>query len=198
MTALVRSQAAGRAAGTPGGRCVLGDLSSWDGLRPPPRGYDAYVHTAFECVGARRPRSTRRRSRCCRRWPRRGDAQALVYTSGIWVLGSTPGADETAPVNPAPLVAFRPAWNERVLEAAGDRHCGRASSGPASCSAAAGASSATCCGTPRTASCASSAAARTAGRSCTTAISRTSTCVSSATRGVGHLSRHRRQRRARG
>ena len=43
----------------------------------------------------------------------------VIYTSGIWVLGPTPSpADESAPLNPIELVAFRPAIEQRVLESA--------------------------------------------------------------------------------
>ncbi len=42
----------------------------------------------------------------------------LVYISGIWVLGDTAaGADEATPLNPPPLVAWRPAIEQRVLDA---------------------------------------------------------------------------------
>ena len=48
----------------------------------------------------------------------RGPA-SLIYTSSIWMLGATPEpADETAPVAPADLVAWRPAHERQVLEAA--------------------------------------------------------------------------------
>src|SRR5207248_3051609 len=45
--------------------------------------------------------------------------RTVVYTSGIWVLGATGArpADETTPVNPAPLVAWRPAHERLVLDA---------------------------------------------------------------------------------
>ena len=41
----------------------------------------------------------------------------FVYTSGVWVLGSTGSkvADENTPVNPTPLVAHRPAIEQEVL-----------------------------------------------------------------------------------
>jgi len=45
--------------------------------------------------------------------------RVIVYTSGIWVLGSAPSpVDETAPVNPIEMVAWRPAHEQRVLDAA--------------------------------------------------------------------------------
>ena len=43
----------------------------------------------------------------------------LIYTSGIWVLGPAPASvDETARLNPIEHVAWRPAHERRVLEAA--------------------------------------------------------------------------------
>lgn len=44
----------------------------------------------------------------------------FIYTSGVWVLGDTGGrvADEDTPVNPTPLVAWRPAVERTVLDAA--------------------------------------------------------------------------------
>jgi nucleoside-diphosphate-sugar epimerase len=47
------------------------------------------------------------------------DGRFLIYTSGIWVLGPAPSPiDETAPTNPIEIVAWRPAHENRVLEAA--------------------------------------------------------------------------------
>ena len=43
----------------------------------------------------------------------------LIYTSGIWVLGPAPASvDETARLNPIEHVAWRPAHEQRVLDAA--------------------------------------------------------------------------------
>ena len=43
----------------------------------------------------------------------------LIYTSGVWVLGPAPASvDETAPVNPVAHVAWRPAHEKLVLDAA--------------------------------------------------------------------------------
>ncbi|HUL58682.1 MAG TPA: NAD-dependent epimerase/dehydratase family protein [Anaeromyxobacteraceae bacterium] len=49
--------------------------------------------------------------------------RAVVYTSGVWVLGETPApAGEGAPVDrPAAAVAWRPGHERAVLEAGGDR-----------------------------------------------------------------------------
>lgn len=50
-------------------------------------------------------------------------AKPFLYTSGVWVMGSTGGhvVDETAPLNPVPLVAWRPAHEEIVRDAKGVR-----------------------------------------------------------------------------
>jgi nucleoside-diphosphate-sugar epimerase len=47
----------------------------------------------------------------------------FLYTSGVWVLGNTGAqeADETTPVNPTPLVAWRPEHEQLVLQAQGPR-----------------------------------------------------------------------------
>lgn len=50
-----------------------------------------------------------------------GTAKPFIYTSGVWVLGST-GEDvatEETPVHPTPLVAHRPAIEREVLAAQG-------------------------------------------------------------------------------
>lgn len=45
--------------------------------------------------------------------------RVLVYTSGIWVLGAAPqSVDETAALKPIELVEWRPAHEQRVLDAA--------------------------------------------------------------------------------
>jgi nucleoside-diphosphate-sugar epimerase len=49
-----------------------------------------------------------------------GTNKPFIYTSGIWVYGDTGErmADEQSPLNPTPLVAWRPANERRVMEAA--------------------------------------------------------------------------------
>lgn len=45
--------------------------------------------------------------------------KTFIYTSGTWVLGNTGSilADETTPVNPIPVISWRPAVEQKVLEA---------------------------------------------------------------------------------
>jgi nucleoside-diphosphate-sugar epimerase len=47
-----------------------------------------------------------------------GKVRTFVYTSGVWVLGrAIKGADESAPLDPPELVAWRPAHEDLVLSA---------------------------------------------------------------------------------
>jgi nucleoside-diphosphate-sugar epimerase len=51
--------------------------------------------------------------------PRGLPERFVIYTSGVWVLGDQPdGADETATLNPAAVVSWRPSHEQRVLNAA--------------------------------------------------------------------------------
>lgn len=54
-----------------------------------------------------------------------GTSRTFVYTSGAWVMGSTPegveSADEESPIDPTPMLAWRPAVEELVLGAEGAR-----------------------------------------------------------------------------
>lgn len=54
--------------------------------------------------------------------PLRGTDRAFVYTSGVWVLGATgvEPVDEDAPVNPLPIVGYRPEIEQQVLGTATD------------------------------------------------------------------------------
>ena len=51
--------------------------------------------------------------------PRGLPERFVIYTSGVWVLGDQPlGADENTAVNPAAVANWRPAHEQRVLNAA--------------------------------------------------------------------------------
>lgn len=119
VTALVRTAEKGRQVAGRGGRPVLGDLSDPASYHDVAEAHDAYIHTALDRSArtieidqlaietlaelARKPRTG-------------GDGRVLIYTSGVWVLGKAPDpADERAPVNPTPLVAWRPAVESFAL-----------------------------------------------------------------------------------
>ncbi len=98
-----------------GARIVRGNLSDLDGLRSEIASHDAFIHaaasqsstavaddrTAIEVFGSM-PRGT------------------FVYTSGVWVFGNTGDAavTESSPVNPLPIVAWRPPHEDLVISAA--------------------------------------------------------------------------------
>jgi nucleoside-diphosphate-sugar epimerase len=112
VAALVRPEAEQRRLRDLGAFIVSGDLSTLPSLIKTLESYDVFVHAAqskqdaveldriavdvFTSLG-----------------------KHFVYTSGVWVLGNTDGADETSPVNPLQIVAWRPAHEERALGAGG-------------------------------------------------------------------------------
>ena len=114
VRALARSDAAEQKLRSLGAEPVRGDLRDLAVLRTEAAQADAVVHCAFDyspdTVAIERAAleamldATR-------------DGRAFVYTSGIWVYGSRGDAqiDETSPLNPLELVAWRPAHEELVL-----------------------------------------------------------------------------------
>ena len=117
VDALVRTPEKAAEVQARGGKPVLGDLMSPASYADAAAAADGVVHAAVEYT-ARGPKI---------------DAAALdvllapsskrgrfaIYTSGVWVLGNCPSpADESAPVNPAEMVAWRPAHEARVLNTA--------------------------------------------------------------------------------
>ncbi len=98
-------------------RGALGALANLGGAL---RGYDAWVHVAQDfALGPPADREAIDALLAAARAARRPGS--VVYTSGVWVLGETRGkADESAPTDrPASVVAWRPAHERAVLEAAG-------------------------------------------------------------------------------
>lgn len=55
-----------------------------------------------------------------------GTNKPFIYTSGVWVMGNTKGrlAGEMFPLRPPPLVAWRPAVEQRVMQASERKVCG--------------------------------------------------------------------------
>ncbi len=119
VTALVRTADKAREVAARGGRPVLGDLADPASYRDAAEAHDAYVHAAYDrsTQGAPVDRRTMETLGELAKKPRTGGGdRTLLYTSGVWVLGRTPEpADETAPVNPAAIVAWRPEVETWVL-----------------------------------------------------------------------------------
>ena len=110
--ALVRPDSDTRALRDLGIFLVSGDLHSLPSLHEQLESYDAFVHAAF---------SPQERAETDRIAVDTFTAirRHFVYTSGVWVLGNTDRAHEGSPVNPLPLVAWRPSHEERVLGSGG-------------------------------------------------------------------------------
>ena len=112
IAALVRPEAETRQLRELGAGLIAGELESLPSLSEQLAGYDAFVHiaqSAKNTVAADRAVVD--------------TFTALhghfLYTSGVWVLGNTKSSDESSPVNPLSIVAWRPAHEELVLAAGG-------------------------------------------------------------------------------
>lgn len=117
VDALVRnSEGAARVQGR-GAHPILGDLMDGKSWRDAAAAADGVVHAAVE-YSARQQKLDAAAIDELLGLPHRA-GRFLVYTSGVWVLGSAPApVDESAPVNPVELVAWRPAHETRVLASA--------------------------------------------------------------------------------
>jgi nucleoside-diphosphate-sugar epimerase len=117
VDALVRnSEGAARVQGR-GAQPVLGDLLQPATWRDAAATADGTVHAAAEHGPKTRDADALAVETLTALPPK--DGRFLVYTSGIWVLGAAPAPiDETAPVNPIEIVSWRPAHEQRVLDAA--------------------------------------------------------------------------------
>jgi nucleoside-diphosphate-sugar epimerase len=129
VTALVRDREKGERVSMRGVQPVIGELSRPKSYAAVAESCDGIIHTAFEY--SKRGHEVDREAleallAAARRRVEAGRADAgqrpfLVYTSGVWVLGKTAKpADETAPLDPAPHVAWRPQHEELVIAAARD------------------------------------------------------------------------------
>jgi len=124
VSALVRDPEKAERLARRGVRPVVGELSKGKSFTAAAEACDGIIHTAFE-YSKRGPQVDREAIEnllgVARRKPVANGPPFFIYTSGIWVLGeTTKPADEAAPVNPAALVAWRPAHERMVLEAGAD------------------------------------------------------------------------------
>ena len=124
VTALVREPAKAERLSNRGVESVLGALGTTRSFVAAAAASDVLVHTAYERSknGQKVDRQTIETFlEAANRRKARGLATAVIYTSGIWVLGSTQGqATEDAPLRPTPLVAWRPDHEQLVLDAGAD------------------------------------------------------------------------------
>jgi nucleoside-diphosphate-sugar epimerase len=121
VTALVRTPQAVDALVARGVTTVLGDLKMIKSYRTAAEGFDAYIHAAADASAKReeidrRAIDTLMNAAVARA---RTPSPSLIYTSGLWVLGSNAQPmDETAQTNPGQLLGWRPAHEQLVLQAA--------------------------------------------------------------------------------
>lgn len=112
VAALVRADADAKRLRDLGVFLLTGDLQSLPALHDQLEGYDAFVHAAQSA------KDTEAADRAAV-----DTFTALpghvVYTSGVWVLGNTHGADESSDVNPLSIVRWRPPHEELVLGSGG-------------------------------------------------------------------------------
>jgi nucleoside-diphosphate-sugar epimerase len=130
VTALVRDNNKAARVAARGGHPVVGNLADAESFRTAAESQDGYIHTAFDSTSNGGPAvdraaleeiiaAARRRRTAGSKAPKK---RFIIYTSGVWVLGSVPEpATEDAPVNPVSLVAWRPEREQLVLRAAGPR-----------------------------------------------------------------------------
>ncbi len=117
VDALVRNSGKAAAVQARGAHPVMGDLGTPATYADAARAADGVVHTALDSG----PRALQIETTAVDTLlaPNDRSGRFIVYTSGVWVLGPTSlPADETAPLNPAEISAWRPAQETRVLEAA--------------------------------------------------------------------------------
>jgi nucleoside-diphosphate-sugar epimerase len=121
VTALVRDREKAERVSRRGVRPIVGDLAKPASYVAAAEGADAIVHTAYEY--SKRGQKVDRQAidallGAAGRRAAAGNIASFVYTSAVWVLGEaqTP-ADETSPVQPIPLVAWRPEHERMVLDA---------------------------------------------------------------------------------
>jgi nucleoside-diphosphate-sugar epimerase len=116
VDALVRNRERAARVQARGARPVTGDLSDPGTYAEAAALADGVIHTAFEYS----PRGAEIDGTAVEALLRPADGRRrfVIYTSEVWVLGNQQApADETAAVNPAPIVAWRPAREARVLAA---------------------------------------------------------------------------------
>jgi nucleoside-diphosphate-sugar epimerase len=100
-----------------GAQPVIGSLTDPSTWKKAADAADGVIHAAFD-ASARGP-EVETAALDALLSPAAGRARRFfIYTSGVWVLGSTTApAAENASLNPSPHVSWRPAHEQRVLEA---------------------------------------------------------------------------------
>lgn len=121
VTALVRNSERAAQVSARGARAVVGDLGVPKSYLDAAARQDGYVHTAADAA-ARVADIDRVTLDTLIPIAQSSASSFFIYTSSVWVLGDTQqSAAEDAPLNPAKLVAWRPAHEQTVIQANGGR-----------------------------------------------------------------------------
>ena len=123
VTALVRDPEKAERVSRRGVHPIIGELSRPASYAAAAENADSIVHTALE--SSKRSQKVDRVAidtllAAAGRRAASGCPARMVYTSNTWVLGEAQGATEDAPLNPIPLVAWRPEHEQTVLDAGRD------------------------------------------------------------------------------
>ncbi len=122
VTGLVRNTERAAQVAARGGAPVIGDLADPGSYRDLILQHDAVVHAALDTSprGIELDRNALE-AMLAALGERGAGPRAFVYTSGVWVIGSTsqPATEET-PIKPVAFSAWRPAHEQMVLGAADD------------------------------------------------------------------------------
>lgn len=120
VTALVRDPEQASQLSARGVTAVIGEIANPASYLGAFNGTEAVVHAAFEdsVRGVDKDREAIETLLVALEQRKSVAAPLFIYTSGVWVLGSTTRpVDEDAPLDPAPHVAWRPSHEQRVLDA---------------------------------------------------------------------------------
>lgn len=115
VAALARSPEAEQTIRDGGMTPVPGDLKHPASLASPMHAVDGVIHTGTTNEGKADGEAILAMLNALQE-----TGKPFVYTSGVWVLGNTGDepADESAPLQPVPMLAWRPAVERSVLDAA--------------------------------------------------------------------------------
>jgi nucleoside-diphosphate-sugar epimerase len=122
VTVLVRDPEKADGVASRGVKPVIGELSKAASYSGAAESCDAIIHAALD--HSKRGQKIDRQAidalmAAAARRAASGKEAAFVYTSGVWVLGDTQGrATEEFPLNPTPLVEWRPEHERLVIESA--------------------------------------------------------------------------------
>ncbi|MDQ2950041.1 MAG: NAD-dependent epimerase/dehydratase family protein, partial [Acidobacteriota bacterium] len=114
VAALARSLEAEQTIRDRGMTPVSGDLKHPESLTAPIQSVDGVIHAGTTNEGRADGEAILAMLSALK-----GTGKPFVYTSGVWVIGKTGDqpADESTPLNPPPIVAWRPAVEKSVLNA---------------------------------------------------------------------------------